>query len=188
VETVTLQGPGRSYGIELSLKKSGRLNGWINYSYARTFIKLDSEFPEERINKGNYYPSSYDMPHTVNLVANYKITKRFSASYNLIYNTGKPVTYPVSTYGFKGFEAVNYSQRNAYRIPDYFRMDLGLSLEAGHKIKRLAQSYFTFSVYNLVGRDNPYSVFFDLIDGQVQGYKLVVFGRAIPTLGYNFEF
>ena len=188
VETVTLQGPGRSYGIELSLKKSGRLNGWMNYSYARTFIQLDSKFSEDRINRGEYFPASYDMPHTVNIVLNYKITKRFSFSYNGVYNTGKPVTYPVATYDFKGFEAVNYSDRNTYRIPDYLRMDIGLSLDAGHKKTRLSHSSFTLSVYNLLGRDNPYSVFFDLIDGQVQGYKLVVFGSPIPTLSYNFKF
>src|SRR5690606_10793287 len=60
IETEILQGDGKSYGLELSLKKSGDLNGWINYTYARTFIRLDGDNPEERINQGAFYPTSYD--------------------------------------------------------------------------------------------------------------------------------
>ncbi len=188
IESVALQGPGKSYGIELSIKKSGKLNGWINYAYARTFIKIAGNTPEETINEGSYYPANYDMPHTINLVANYKMTHRISFSYNFTYNTGRPVTYPVGTYDFKGIQAVHYTDRNAYRIPDYMRMDLGISLEAGHKLDKLAYSYWSLSIYNMLGRDNPFSVFFDIRDGQVNGYQLIVFGNAIPTLSYNFKF
>jgi hypothetical protein len=188
IETVALQGPGRSYGVEFSIKKSGKLNGWINYSYARTFIKIAGKTPEETINEGSYYPANYDMPHTVNLVANYKLTRRVSFSYNFAYSTGRPVTYPVGTYDFKGIQAVHYTDRNAYRIPDYLRMDFGVSLEAGHKLDKLAYSYWSFSVYNMLGRDNPFSVFFDISEGRVSGYQLVVFGNAIPTVSYNFKF
>ena len=188
VETVALQGPGKSYGVEVSLKKSGKLNGWLNYSYARTFIQLDGNFPEEIINEGAYYPTNYDMPHTVNLVANYKMTWRLSFSYNFTYSTGRPITYPVGSFEFQGAESIHYSDRNAFRIPDYMRMDIGISLEAGHKLEKLAHSYWSFSVYNLLGRDNPFSVFFDIRDGEVQAYKLVVFGNPIPTISYNFRF
>ena len=188
VETAILQGPGKSYGVEFSVKKSGRLNGWFNYSYARTLIQLEGAFKEETINNGAYYPASYDMPHTINIVSNYKLTKRLSVSYNLVYNSGKPVTYPIARYNLKGIEVVDYSDRNGYRIPDYLRMDIGISLEAGHKLSRLAHSDVTFSVYNVLGRDNPYSVYFDLVNGEVRGYKLVVFGKPIPTVSYNFKF
>lgn len=188
VETVALQGPGRAYGIELSVKKKGDLNGWINYAYARTFIQLDGQFPEETINNGSYYPTNYDMPHTVNLVLNYKFTKRLSLSYNFTYRSGRPLTVPVGTYLYQGARAIHYTDRNSYRIPDYVRMDIGLSLEAGHKIKKLAHSYWSFSVYNLLGRDNPYSVFFNINQGEVKGYQLVIFGNPIPTISYNFRF
>jgi outer membrane receptor for ferric coprogen and ferric-rhodotorulic acid len=188
IETVALQGPGKSYGLELSIKKSGKLNGWINYSFARSFIKLDGNSPEETINEGSYYPSNYDIPHTVNLVANYKLTRRISFSYNFTYSSGRPITYPVGAYDFKGVQAVHYTDRNAYRIPDYMRMDLGVNLEAGHRLDKLAYSYWSFSIYNMLGRDNPFSVYFDIRDGQVNGYKLIVFGSPIPTLSYNFRF
>lgn len=188
IETVALQGPGRAYGIELSVKKKGDLNGWINYAYARTFIQLDGQFPEETINNGAYYPTNYDMPHTVNLVLNYKFTKRLSFSYNFTYRSGRPLTVPVGIYSYKGSSAIHYTDRNSYRLPDYIRMDIGFSIEAGHKIKKLAHSYWSFSVYNLLGRDNPYSVFFNINEGEVQGYQLVIFGNPIPTISYNFRF
>lgn len=188
IETVALQGPGRAYGIEFSLKKKGDLNGWINYAYARTFIKLDSRFPEETINNGSYYPTNNDMPHTINMVMNYKITKRVNVSYNFIYRSGRPLTIPVGAYNFRGSGAIHYTDRNSSRMPDYIRMDLGFSIEAGHKIKKLAHSYWSFSVYNLLGRDNAYSVYFNIDNGEVKGYKLVIFANPIPTISYNFRF
>ena len=188
IETVALQGPGRAYGFELSLRKKGDLNGWLNYAYTRSFIKLDGQSPEETINRGDYYPTNYDMPHTINLVTNYKVTKRLSLSYNFTYRSGRPLTIPAGTYDFQGSKAIYYTNRNSERIPDYIRMDVGLSLEAGHKIKKLAHSSFTFSVYNLLGRDNPYSVYFNIEQGEVKGYQLVIFGSPIPTISYNFRF
>lgn len=188
VETSTLQGPGKSYGAELSLKKSGRLNGWLNYTYSRTFIKLDSEHGEERINGGSFYPTNYDIPHAINLVANYKLTHRLSLSYNFSFKSGRPITYPVGVYDYHGSLSIHYSDRNSYRIPHYMRMDLGINLEAGHKLGKLAYSYWSFSIYNLLGRDNPYSVFFNVEGNEIKGYKYIVFGIPIPTITYNFKF
>ncbi len=188
VETVILQGPGKSYGLELSVKKSGRLNGWINYTYSRTFIKLDSKHAVERINGGAYYPANYDMPHAINLVLNFKQTHRLSYSYNFTYKSGRPITYPEGVYNFHGSPSLHYSNRNAYRIPNYIRMDIGLNLEAGHKLGRLGYSYWSLSIYNVLGTDNPYSVFFNVEGNKIKGYKLVIFGKAIPTLTYNFKF
>ena len=128
------------------------------------------------------------MPHTINLVMNYKITKRISLSYNFTYRSGRPLTIPVGIYNYKGSSAIHYADRNSQRIPDYIRMDIGFSVEAGHKIKKLAHSYWSFSVYNLLGRDNPYSVYFNIDNGEVKGYQLVIFGNPIPTISYNFRF
>ncbi|WP_258104211.1 TonB-dependent receptor [Marinoscillum sp. MHG1-6] len=188
VETVVLQGPGKSFGLELSVKKSGKLNGWVNYTYARTFLKLDGRFSEERVNDGRSFPTNYDKPHVINAVVNWKITKRLSASYNFNYSSGRPVTFPVGSYTFKDVQMISYSDRNDYRIPDYMRMDIGINLEEGHsKLKRVHTSW-SFSIYNVLGRDNAYSIFFDVEGQEVRGHKLVVFGSAIPTVTYNFKF
>ncbi|RJE74422.1 carboxypeptidase-like regulatory domain-containing protein [Reichenbachiella sp. MSK19-1] len=189
IETDLLQGTGKSYGIELSLKKSsGWLTGWINYTYSRSLIQLDGDFPDEIINGGEFFPTGYDKPHYLNSVTNYKFTRRLTMTVNFVYATGVPTTYPTGKYTFQGSENLLYSDRNSYRIPDYFRVDLGINIEGNHKIKKLAHSYWSFSVYNLLGRDNVYSTFFRVEDGEVKGYKMTVFPSPIPTITYNFTF
>ncbi|WOD43025.1 TonB-dependent receptor [Hwangdonia lutea] len=189
VETEVFQGVGKSYGVEFLAKKNkGNLNGWLAYSYSRSLIKLDSEFSEERVNNGEYFPANYDKPHDFSLVANYKMTKRFSVSFNFAYQTGRPVTYPVGTYTYLDKEYALYSNRNEFRIPDYFRLDLGLNIEGNHKIKKLAHSFWNISIYNVLGRNNPYSVFFVTENGQIKAYKSSIFSIPVPTITYNIKF
>ncbi len=188
VETAILQGPGRSYGFELSLKKSGRLNGYINYTFSRSFIQLAGDSPEETINEGEFYPTNYDIPHSVNLVSNFKFTERISFSYTLAYASGRPVTYPIGSYEINGVRAIHYQDRNTYRIPYYLRMDAGINILAGHRLDKLVHSELSFSVYNLLGRDNPFSVFFDVERGFVNASQLVIFAVPIPTITYTFIF
>uniref|UniRef100_UPI0035948031 TonB-dependent receptor plug domain-containing protein n=1 Tax=Pricia sp. TaxID=2268138 RepID=UPI0035948031 len=189
IETEVLQGDGRAYGVELLVKKTtGRLNGWLGYSYSRSLVKLDSDFSEETVNNGDYFPSNFDKPHDLSVVANYKLTKRYSVSANFAYQTGRPVTYPIGRYTYNNSEFVLYSDRNQFRIPDYYRLDLGINIEGNHKIKKLAHSFWNISVYNVLGRNNPYSVFFVTEDGQVKAYQSSIFSIAVPTITYNFKF
>jgi len=189
IETEVLQGNGRAYGAELLLRKSkGKLNGWIGYTYSRALFQLDSEFPEERVNNGEFFPSNFDKPHDFSLVSNYKFTKRFSGSLNFIYQTGRPVTYPIGSYVLNGNEYVFYSDRNKFRIPDYYRLDLSFNIEGNHKIKKFAHSFWNISIYNVLGRNNPYSVFFVTEEGKVKAYQSSIFSVPVPTITYNFKF
>ena len=189
IETELLQGEGKSYGVELLIKKTtGKLNGWIAYTYSRSFIKLDSQFKDERVNNGEFFASNFDKPHDFNTVLNYKITKRYSFSLNFVYQTGRPITYPIGKYEYAGSEYTLYSDRNKFRIPDYYRVDLSFNIEGNHKIKKLAHSFWNISIYNLLGRNNPYSIYFVTENGQVKGYKTSIFAIAIPTITYNFKF
>jgi hypothetical protein len=189
IETELLQGDGKAYGIEFLLKKSaGKLNGWIGYTYSRTFIKLDSQFNEEKVNNGEYFPANFDKPHDVSLVLNYKFTQRYSISSNFVYQTGRPITYPIGTYEFGGAEYTLYSDRNKFRIPDYYRLDIGVNVEGTHKLKKLAHSFWNFSIYNVLGRNNPYSIFFVTDGGQIKAYKTSIFAMPVPTVTYNFKF
>ena len=81
-----------------------------------------------------------------------------------------------------------YSDRNKYRIPDYYRFDVGVNIEGNHKNVKLAHSFWNISVYNVLGRNNPYSVFFVNENGEVKGYKSSIFSIPIPTITYNFKF
>ncbi len=189
IEQEVLQGEGKAYGVEFLLRKnSGRLNGWLGYTYSRSLIKFASEFSENRINGGNFFPSNYDKPHDVSLVANYKFTRRYSASLNFSYQTGRPVTYPIGQYNYNNSEYVFYSNRNEFRIPDYYRLDLGINIEGNHKIKKFAHSFWNISVYNVLGRANPYSVFFVSEGGEVKAFKSSIFAIPIPSITYNFKF
>jgi len=189
LETEVLQGEGKSYGLELLLKKSkGNLNGWIGYTYSQSLIKLDSPFPEEVINKGQYFSTNFDKPHDFSLVSNFKFTKRFSTSMNFVYQTGRPVTYPIGSYYQNGQEIVVYSDRNKFRIPDYYRLDLSFNVEGNHKVNKLAHSFWNISVYNVLGRNNPYSVFFVTEDGEINAKQASIFSIPIPTITYNLKF
>ncbi|MBT8272463.1 MAG: TonB-dependent receptor plug domain-containing protein, partial [Bacteroidia bacterium] len=189
LETEVLQGIGRSHGIEFLVKKNkGRFNGWIGYTYSKTELKLDSEFAEERVNNGDYFPANYDKPHDFNAVINYKMTQRFSFSANFAYQTGRPITYPIGTYMFNNAEYTLYSDRNKFRIPDYFRLDIGFNYEGNHRIKKIGQSFWNLSIYNVLGRNNPYSVYFVTEDGQVKAYQNSIFSIPVPTLTFNFKF
>ncbi len=189
IETEVLQGNGRAYGVELLAKKNeGKLNGWLAYTYSRSLLQLDSPFSQERVNNGEYFPSNFDRPHDLSLVANYKFTQRFSLSANFVYQTGRPITYPVGRYTLNNTDFVLYSDRNAFRIPDFYRLDLSFNVEGNHKIKKLAHSFWTFSIYNVLGRNNPYSVFFVTDQGQIKAYQSSIFAIPIPSITYNFKF
>ena len=189
LETEVLQGEGESYGAEFLLKKTkGALNGWLSYSYSRSFVKMNGKFKEEKVNGGDYFPANFDKPHDLSLVANYKFTQRFSLSANFVYQTGRPVTYPVGKYQFNGAEYVMYSDRNKYRIPDYYRLDLSFNVEGNHKIKKFTHSFWNISVYNVLGRNNPYSVYFVTKGGEIKAYKNSIFSVPVPTITYNFKF
>jgi len=189
IETEVIQGDGKAYGIEFLLKKNeGRLNGWLGYTYSRSFVRLDSEFGEERVNNGEFFASNFDKPHDLSVVANYKFTKRFSASANFVYQTGRPVTFPIGSFEFNNSEFVFYSDRNRFRIPDFYRLDLSFNMEGNHKIKKFAHSFWSFSIYNVLGRNNPYSVFFVTENGEIRALQSSIFAIPVPTLTYNFKF
>ncbi|MEE9460219.1 MAG: carboxypeptidase-like regulatory domain-containing protein [Bacteroidales bacterium] len=188
IETDLINGTGKAYGIELMIKKKGRLNGWLSYTYSRIFYKVDGRFPSEQINSGEYYPANHDKPHDVTLTGNYKFSRRFGVSSNFTYSTGRPITYPVSKYIQRSNILLQYSERNQYRIPDYMRWDLSATLYGNLKSKKIAHSDWTLSVYNVTGRDNVYSIFFVTREGVTKGYKLSVFNQPIATLTYNFKF
>jgi hypothetical protein len=183
-----LQGQLDAFGIELMLKKPfGKWNGWINYTYASANVLVDNKITGEQNNFGKRYPANYDKPHSLNVVANYKVMKRLSFSGNLVYSTGRPITYPTSIYYQDGQKILSYSLRNEYRIPDYFRVDVSLTFEGNLRKKKKVHGSWVFSVYNLTGRNNAYSVYFKSESGMINGYKMSIFGSPIFSVTYDFK-
>lgn len=196
IETDLTTSKGFSYGIELLAKKSvGRMNGWISYTYSRTFRKGDSEFPEEQINGGSYYPSVYDKPHDFSAVMNYKINRRWRFSSNFVFSSGRPITLPEQKFVYQDNQVVVFSDRNKYRMPPYHRMDISLTLDENLRKKHMWKGSWTFSIYNVYGRRNTYSVFYQknpqstyLNESSYDIYKLSVIGIPVPSITYNFKF
>ncbi len=196
VETDLIPTDGYSYGIELSAKRTfGRLTGYTSYVYSRTMRKNDSEFNEENFWRGDYYSSIYDKPHDFSLTATYDISRRWRFSGNFVFISGRPTTLPELQYKFADEILVYYSDRNKYRMPPYNRLDVSITFDENLRKKRMWKGSWTFSIYNVYGRNNPYSVYYKKsIPGEANNYrryslyKLSVVGIPIPSLTYNFSF
>ena len=191
LETDVISTKGRAYGIELQAKKpAGKLNGWVNYTFSRTQLRQDDERVEKPLNNGDWYPAEYDRPHEVKAVLNYKFTERYSFSGNFNYATGRPTTLPAGKY----YDSSNqkympyYTDRNTYRIPDYMRLDLAFNIEPTHKLTSFLHTSFSIGVYNALARKNAYNVYYVTEGDEIKGYKLSVFGTAIPYVSLNIRF
>ncbi|NND08183.1 MAG: TonB-dependent receptor [Saprospiraceae bacterium] len=184
VETEILSGRGRARGVELGIKRQvGTIHGSINYTYSRSERKVVG------INKSGWYAASFDKPHDLTLIVNVEMNKRNQLAFNFTYSSGRPTTIPVDRHFIQGQIAVlNYSDRNAFRIPDYHRLDLAYTIGQGYRKSKKFKTSWTFSVYNLYGRRNAYSVFIEQSKGGRPDIKrLSILGNAFPSLTFNFE-
>ena len=191
LETDVISTKGKAYGIELQAKKpTGRLNGWINYTYSRSLLRQDDKRVAMPLNNGEWYPAEYDRPHEVKAVLNLKFTERYSLSSNFNYATGRPTTVPAGQYydSYHKRYMPYYTDRNNYRIPDYMRLDLAFNIEPTHKLTSFLHTSFSFGVYNALARKNAYNIYYVTEGTDIQGYKLSVFGTAIPYVSINIKF
>ena len=191
LETDVISTKGKAYGIELQAKKPfGKLNGWVSYTFSRALLRQDDERVKMPLNNGDWYPAEYDRPHEVKAVLNLKFTERYSFSSNFNYATGRPTTLPAGKYydSYHQRYMPYYSERNTYRIPDYMRLDLAFNIEPTHKLTSFLHTSFSFGVYNVLARKNAYNIYYVSEGEKIQGYKLSVFGTAIPYVSINMRF
>ncbi|MGD9992205.1 MAG: carboxypeptidase-like regulatory domain-containing protein [Salinivirgaceae bacterium] len=183
VESQLLFGTGRAYGIEFFLKKKyGRFSGWLGYTLARTEKKIDG------INSGEYYPAKQDRTHDISIVGIYELSRKWTISATWVYYTGNAVTFPSGKYEIDGQIVSYYTERNGYRMPEYHRLDLGLTWQKKKTDK--FESSWNFSLYNAYGRENAYTITFqeDPDDPmKTQAVQTTLF-RWVPSITYNFKF
>lgn len=174
-----------SYGLEALVRRTeGRLNGWVSYTWSRTFRQI----PE--INNGKSYPASYDRPHDVSIVLNYQLSNRINLSATWVYATGSPITFPTGRFVVGNTIAPVYSDRNAYRMPDYHRLDLSATYAGNKKSNKKWQGDWNVSVYNAYYRKNPWVINFvpdPKVPNTTYAEMTYLFG-IIPALTYNFKF
>lgn len=175
-------GNGYAYGLELQLKKnSGKLTGWISYTYSHTRQKV------EEINFGKEYSSPFDRPHNVTAVISYDFNKRLNASANWTFMSGQPCTNPYGKYTVENVSYAIYTgQRNQSNYPNYHRMDLSLTWKT--KPKKRWESEWNLSCYNVYARHNTWAVMFSQgEDNTIKTSKLYLFS-IVPSISYNFKF
>lgn len=189
-ETQLLSGRSRAYGLEVMVaRKKGELTGWVNYTYARTLNQVDegADF-RQRINGGAWYAANYDRPHSLNMSLNINQTRHHSFSFNFAYSTGRPYTAPEGFIRYQGRTYPYYNERNQYRLPAYHRLDFAWNIYNPSLRARRWQGHWTFTVYNLYGRKNAYSIFYRTEGQATNPYRLAIFAAPIPSLTYNVEF
>jgi len=183
VESQLIFGKGRAYGLELFFKKKvGKLTGWVSYTLSKTERKFDG------VNNFTWYPANQDRTHNLSVVGIYKLNKKWTLSADFVYYTGNAVTWPSGKYEVNGQIAFLYTERNGYRMPAYNRLDIGATLQ-GKKTKKF-DSNWNFSIYNLYGRENPYSITFEQDPGdptKTRAQQVALF-RWVPSITYNFKF
>ena len=191
LETDVISTSGKAYGIELQAKKPiGKLNGWVSYTFSRSLLRQDDKRVAMPLNNGDWYPSEYDRPHEVKAVLNFKFTERYSLSSNFNYATGRPTTLPAGKYydSYSQKYMPYYTDRNTYRIPDYMRLDLAFNIEPTHRLTSFLHTSFSIGVYNALARKNAYNIYYVTEGEEIKGYKLSVFGTAIPYVSLNIRF
>ncbi|TGD77699.1 TonB-dependent receptor [Hymenobacter wooponensis] len=185
VEGDLLSGRGRTYGLELLVRKeTGRLTGWVAY----TLSKSERQFAQ--INRGAWFNARQDRPHDVSVVGVYQLTPQWSISGTFVTSSGSPVTYPVGKYETMGQVVSLYGPRNAERLPVYRRLDLGATFEKQRPPGQRFHSSWNFSLYNALGRENPYSINFQTVEDdptRTEAVQTALF-RWIPSATYNFNF
>lgn len=178
-------GHSRAYGAEFQLQKNeGRLNGWISYTYSRAERTING------VNNNQTYLSPYDRPHTVYIVGNYDLSEHVSFGANFVYSTGQPITYPVARMEIGNVILPIYSQRNAYRMPDYHRLDVSLTWKPKAKKKKLWTGEWNFSVYNVYAHKNAWAINFvnDENNAYVTKAQMTYLFTFVPSITYNFKF
>lgn len=178
-------GKGKAYGAEFMLKKSGRLSGWLSY----TWSKSTREF--EKIDNGQPFPSKFDRRHNFSFVASYKIAQRWSAAVTQIYASGNRFTAPTSWYFINNNPVKEYGRYNNAQMPDYLRTDLSIDFYAKKTSQR--ESVFNLSVYNLFNVNNPIYVILDVRPSKTGNivkmqprYKSLY--SILPSIGWRFKF
>jgi hypothetical protein len=186
-------GEGKSYGLELFLrKKTGKLNGWIGYTWSRTTRQFDE------LNNGKPYFYRYDRTHDISVLLSYEINKKWSANFVFVYGTGNATTLPDSRYAYRyGIDPLTgepkfvfidrYGAVNSFRLPSYHRADISFTYIALQSKK--FESSWNFSIYNIYNRANPYFIYFfpDIESQTVKAYMVYLF-PILPSVQWNFKF
>lgn len=199
IQRDVVQGDGEAYGVELSLTKpSGTINGWVNYTYSRSLMRSQNERLADRVNNNQWYPSDFDRPHVLNATVNFEGDKYNTWSFNFTAQSGRPYTVANSVFELEGIDIPIFIERNNARLRPYHRLDFSWRVKYSKKLKRRWVGDWTFTIYNLYSRRNPFNLYYaqrtgaensDIFLGAPLGtYELSVLNSPLFAVTYNFVF
>ena len=191
IETEILNGEARAYGLEVLLRKNeGKFTGWLAYTLSKSEQRtLGGKAGGPGINYGNWYNTAYDRTHDISLTGIYKLNNKWNFSSNLVYQTGRPVTYPNSQYTYEGLSIASYNGRNESRLPAYHRLDVSATYSPSNDSTKRWKGEWVFGIYNVYNRRNAASISFNQNEdtGENEASRTAIFG-IIPSVTYNFKF
>ena len=182
LEGELLFGKGRAYGLETYFKKTeGRFTGWVSYTLAKVEKQIDG------INNNAWYSAKQDRRHDLSVVGIFDINKKLTLSATFVYYTGSAITLPSGKYYINNQVQWMYTERNGGRMPAYHRMDIALTWYKKQTDKY--ESSFNFSIFNVYGHENAYSISFkeSADHTKTEAIQLSLF-KMIPSISYNFKF
>jgi len=199
LENEVIQAQGKAYGVEMNLRKtSGKVNGFLNYTWSRSLLQTQEENYADRINNNAWYPSDFDRPHTLNASVNFEGDSFNAFSFNFTAQTGRPYTIANGVIDQGNVNIPIFLNRNNARLPFYHRLDFSWKVAYRKDPNKRFKSDWNFTIYNLYGRKNPFNIYYaqrrGSIDGDVFGgnplgsYELSVLKGALLSLTYNFKF
>ena len=199
IERDVVQGIGKTYGLEFTYEKpKGKINGWFNYTWSRSFRKFEAVELANRINNNEWFKSDFDRPHVFNGTINLALNDFNTFSFNLVYQTGRPYTIPNATFAVNNIPVPVYLERNNARLPDYHRLDFSWRIHniTANKTKRWKGDWI-LTIYNLYGRQNAFNRYFAsrlagpatiITQGSVGAYQVSIFNSTLFSLTYSFKF
>lgn len=197
-------GKGRVYGVELTARKEiGRITGWLGYG----LMWADRQFPE--INGGKSFPAKFDNRHKLNIVVNWKVSKKVELTASWTYMTGNRTTVSFENYQYLGQGATNkphaplpeiyppyydyetgfgighYTERNNFRLPAYHRLDLGMNIY--RPLKKGRMGIWNVSIYNVYSYMAPVAIRKNDMYGYSR-FETLGLLPIIPSVSYTYKF
>lgn len=182
LEKSLLHGDGENYGCNVMLAKcTGRLTGWICYSWGRALRSYDYT------QLSGTFPAGHERIHELDVVATYRVARRWTLAATYVMATGTPFTAPKSFYVINGKIFAQFGEHNAGRLPLYSRLDISVDCRLGRLAKRW-QHHINVSLYNTLGRENPLHYYLKIHDGRFSYRPLNIFVSIIPSISYTVKF
>ncbi|MCO5233861.1 MAG: carboxypeptidase-like regulatory domain-containing protein [Chitinophagales bacterium] len=196
------KGKGRTYGIEFYVSKKIKF-----FTFTANYNLSKSERQFVLLNKGQWYPYTYDRRHDFSTLVNFVLNKNWDISATWVYGSGRPFTQPDLIYPSLGLvdyydqlsqdsyflnnssqQIKLFEKRNNKQLIPYHHLDIG----ANYKWKKgkFNQS-INMSIYNVYNRKNVFDIFEKQYGtgANIQNrYKSITLLPIMPSFSYALDF